>query len=131
MSLAPKSLSTRVTSSRPANALRQASKSTSAPLRPMSPPTKRKRVPSPASGNERSGPSGRKSSRSTPLGIVTTRSASTPASTYIARTYSLGTHSSSTLESSGASQSRGIAPNSQGWMIASRPARAGLRSGGH
>ena len=65
------------------------------------------------------------------MGMVTTRSASTPASRYIRRTNSLGTHSSSTSTCSGVSHSCGIAPNSQGWMIASRPARAGLRSGGH
>ena len=58
--------------------------------------------PSPASGSSRSGPSGGRRSRSTPLGMVTTRSGSTPASTYIRRTKSLGTHSSSTFSCSGA-----------------------------
>ena len=43
----------------------------------------------------------------------------------------LGTHSSSTCRCSGSTQALGIAPNSQGWISASRPMPGSLKSGGH
>ena len=54
-----------------------------------------------------------------------------PESTYIWRTNALGTQTSSTFSTIGPTHSRGIAPNSHGWITARRPDGAGPQSGGH
>ena len=119
----PKSLTTSRTSSRPANASRQASSSTSTPLRQISPPTNRKRSVRPRREL------GARAVRGEALEVDAvrdrraTRSGSTPAvQVHPARRTRSAPTARRRSRADRASQSRGTAPNSQGRITASRPA---------